>query len=390
MGIPIDASSSIADARTIPSPSGPRIEYNPNQARERVRFSIAHELAHLMFDDVSKHTRNRGGTPEIKDDWQLEMLCNLAASEFVMPIGSMPSKENVPSIENLMIERRKFDVSAEAFLIRVAKTSIQPIGMFCASPISEHRGRPKYRIDYFVPSLTSPPVNLVGLTLPKDSAVSNCTAIGYTEHANENWVNGNSLAIEFVGIPGYPGANLPRVAGLIRFESERRDRHPIRYVHGNALEPRGDGMRVVCQLVNDRARTWGGGIARSAARVFPTAQVEFASWISGIPWDTRLGEAHFSTEKNGIVVASLVAQAGFGKSELPRIRYSALECCLRTVAEFALINHASIHMPRIGTGTAGASWEAVEEIVDYCLVKKGLSVTVYDLPPKRKQLGLFD
>src|SRR5450432_4253917 len=51
--------------------------------------------------------------------WQLEMLCNLAAAEFVMPLGSLPPSEGLPKIEQS--DRRKFDVSAEAFLIRVVK-----------------------------------------------------------------------------------------------------------------------------------------------------------------------------------------------------------------------------------------------------------------------------
>lgn len=305
-----------------------------------------------------------------------------------MPIGSMSSKENVPRIEDLMIERRKFDVSAEAFLIRVVKTAIRPIGMFCASPMSEDSNR-EYRVDYFVPSLTAPMVKLTGQTIPKDSIVSLCTAIGYTDHGNEDWVTGHSLDIECVGIPGYPDSLFPRVAGLIRFTSKRSDRHPIRFVHGNALEPRGENTRLVCQLVNDRARKWGGGIARKTARKFPQAQGEFAGWISGVPADSRLGSVHFSTEHDGIIIASLIAQAGFGVSDSPRIRYSALEKCLKTVAEFAQQERASIHMPRIGTGAAGASWDAVEEIIDYCIIRAGLSVTVYDLPPKRAQLELF-
>ncbi len=389
MRVPIDATSTVADARTVSTPHGPRIEYNPKQVRERVRFSIAHELAHLLFPDVAERTRHRGGTPQIKDDWQLELLCNLAASEFVMPIGSIPSKDKIAGIEDLMVERRKFDVSAEAFLIRVTKTSVEPVGMFCASPTLEGQNRPAYRIDYFIPSMTAPSVSIVGLRLPKDSVVSRCTAIGYSDHAHEDWA-GDDLRIECVGIPGYPGSSLPRVAGIIRFDSPRSDRHPIRYVHGNALEPRGDGLKLVCQLVNDRARTWGGGVAKRAARKFPDAQREFSTWIGSIPMEERLGTVHFSTEKDDVVIASLIAQAGFGKSETPRIRYSALERCLKAIADFAREATASIHMPKIGTGAAGASWDAVEELIDYCLIKDGLSITVYDLPPKRAQFRLFD
>ena len=76
--------------------------------------------------------------------------------------------------------------------------------------------------------------------MPTDSVIYRCTAIGYTDHAKENWVNGQSNQIDCVGIPGYPGSDLPRVVGLIRFNSARNDTHPIRYVHGSALDPRGE------------------------------------------------------------------------------------------------------------------------------------------------------
>ena len=390
MNVPVEANSNVADARTVCSESGPRIEFNPKQARERVRFSIAHEIAHMLFSDFMDRTRNRGGTRDITDDWQLELLCNLAASEFVMPFGSLPTKTDVPPIEELMVERRKFDVSAEAFLIRVVKSSTQPLAMFCASPIAETPTKRRYRVDYFVPSVTAKRLSVAGRRIPNNSVIHRCTAIGYTDSAEETWVDRRRHLVECVGIPGYPGSSLPRVAGMIRYDSRREDTHPIRYVHGNALDPRGDNKRLLCQMVNDRAHKWGGGIARRAAHKYPQAEKEFAKWFAMQTSSDRLGKVHFSSEMDGIVIASLVAQEGYGKSSLPRIRYSALESCLRTVAEHAIEQRLSIHMPRIGTGAAGGTWEAVEELIDECIVAKGLHVTVYDLPPRRQQLGLFD
>ena len=43
---------------------------------------------------------------------------------------------------------------------------------------------------------------------------------------------------------------------------------------------------------------------------------------------------------------------------------------------------ASVHMPRIGTGHAGGSWEIIEELVLDTLVHQGVPVTVYSLPVK--------
>ncbi len=141
---------------------------------------------------------------------------------------------------------------------------------------------------------------------------------------------------------------------------------------------------MICQLVNDRARTWGGGVARLTAKKFPQAQQEFASWLIQTQKRTRLGKVHFSSEKNGVVIASLVAQEGYGPSDVPRIRYASLEQCFASVAEFAGKTGASVHLPRLGAGQSGGKWDTVEEIIRDTLIAKHLPVTVYDLPPKRQ------
>jgi hypothetical protein len=47
--IPVQPSADVQDARTVPvGRKGLRIDYNPTRPRARVRFSIAHEIAHLL------------------------------------------------------------------------------------------------------------------------------------------------------------------------------------------------------------------------------------------------------------------------------------------------------------------------------------------------------
>jgi len=145
--IPVTANASVADACIVSAGGKLQIQFNPTQVRERVRFSIAHEIAHSLFADVAEEVRNRGGNKVAKDDWQLEILCNLAASEFVMPIGSISAREKLASLEDLMAERRKFDVSAEAFLIRATKIANEPVVMFCASPDAAAAGERAYRVE---------------------------------------------------------------------------------------------------------------------------------------------------------------------------------------------------------------------------------------------------
>lgn len=387
-GLQIEANSSVADARLVVTDGGPKIEFNPRQARERVRFSIAHEIAHLLFPDWAEQVRNRRGDGT-EDGWQLEMLCNLAASEFVLPIGSLSSIEEIPSIEELMSQRRAYDVSAEAFLIRMAKISNQPIGIFVSSPVVTDDGRRNYKIDYFLGSPTAPKFRLTGMAIPNESIVHRCTAIGHTNCSIENWATGSPSQIECVGLTAYPGSLYPRVAGLVRFDKARENRQPIRLVHGNILEPQNGGQKVICQLVNDKAIKWGGGIARKMASKFPHAEREFMDQVKSIPRSDRLGCTIFSKASDDLTIASLIGQEGHGQSLFPRIRYKALQSCLQAVADHAVSKGASIHMPKIGTGAAGGDWSTIEEILDDIMVRSGLVVTVYELPPKREQLKLL-
>lgn len=386
--VQVEANSSVADARLVATETGAKIEFNPTQPRERVRFSIAHEIAHLLFPDWPDQIRNRGGG-ELSDNWQLELLCNLAASEFVLPIGSLPPNPEIRPIEDLMRERRQYDVSAEAYLIRLARISSKPIGIFVSSPTIGDHGKRYYKIDYFVNSPTAPKLRLSGMKIPDDSFIHRCTAIGHTDLAVEDWITGASTQIECVGLTAYPGSLFPRVAGLIRFDQAQANRSPIRVVNGDVLNPRNAGNKIICQLVNDKAIKWGGGVARKVANRFPRAELAFSEQVIKIPERDRLGKVVFSTATEEITVASLVGQEGFGPSLFPRVRYSALQNCLEQVAEFAASNGASIHMPKIGTGSAGGDWSTIEELLDDVMVRSGLSVTVYDVPPKRVQLELL-
>lgn len=387
LNIPVEANGEVADARTVPTGAGLKIEFNPTRARERVRFSVAHEIAHTLFPDVAEQTRHRGGSTASPDEWQLEMLCNLAAAEFVMPIGSLPPSDQLPRIEQLMTDRRKFDVSAEAFLIRVIKTTAEPALMFCASPVESAGMRPSYRIDYSVGSKSAPAVIGSGISIPSDSIVYTCTAIGQTNHSTETWVTEKKLSVECVGIPGFPGTMFPRIAGIIRYRGQDAEQDALDFVHGNVLKPVGTGTKVICQLVNDQARVWGGGVARAAAQQYPSAHQKFSEWFVQTPRRERLGKVHFSSAGPEIVIASLIAQEGYGASSSPRIRYAPLERCFSTVAQFAIDREASVHLPRIGVGQSGGAWDTVEEIIRDTLVSRGICVRIYDLPPKRQATG---
>lgn len=379
LNLPIEARGDIPDARTISKGQDLVIEYNPLRPRARVRFSIAHEIAHTLFPDCAEAIRNRGGQPGA-DDWQLEMLCNIGAAELLMPAGELPQFDySNLTISNLLELRKKFDVSTEAILVRTSKLSKIPCAAFCAS---SHEGH--YKVDYIIPSRGWAPKVKAGQKLPANSVVADANAIGFTSIGEEKWYDDEVIHIECIALSPYPGSLTPRVVGFIRpatvIESEQ-----IKYaeVIGDALSPRGDGVHIVAHVVPNTSAAWGGwGFAAQIKKKHPETWRYYQSVaeLEGLP--LALGKCYKGKLSNGINLFNMVAQRGVGPSKTPRIRYAALEKCLLQLAEWAKELNASIHMPRIGAGHAGGDWEVIRELILDLVVKQGVEVTIYSLPPR--------
>jgi O-acetyl-ADP-ribose deacetylase (regulator of RNase III) len=382
--IPTTPTDAVRDARTVPAgANGVRIEYNPIRPRGRVRFSVAHEIAHTFFPDCAEQIRNRSPHTSLEGDaWQLEALCNIAAAEIVMPLAALElSADQHPSVEQLLQERQRFDVSTEALFIRSARVSEKPVAVFTASRTSKGR----YRLDYVIGSQTFRiPGVTAGLVLPSTTLVADCRSIGFTAAGDEAWGRSdNPLHIESVGIPPYPGGTFPRVAGIL-WESGSAEEIPeqsptLRYVRGDATEPRGTHCLIV-HVVNDATPNWGNvGFAAALRKRYPSLQKSFRIW-----WEStsspRLGRVHLAEANPDVWVATVVAQHGYGPSSAPRIRYEALAEALEHAAAAAKAHALSVHMPRIGVGQAGGRWDIVEELVRTSFGRFHVAVTVYDLP----------
>ena len=381
--IPTVPREDLLDARIVPS--GTRrvqIEFNPHRSRGRLRFSIAHEIAHTLFPDHIESVRNRGAAVTTgNDDWQLELLCNIAAAEFLMPVGNEIDSTTPVTIDNLLRLQKEFDVSTEAISIRLAKITLQPCTIFAAARISDIESMGTYRLDYDIPSRTSRIELPRGLEI-HDTVLSQCTAVGYTAKGLQRGIGKfRELYLECVGIPPYPGRNYPRVIGIARHHDGEKSNVPIiKSVRGNALEPRGTGPRIIAHIVNDKTPNWGAGFARAVRNKYPGVQKEFRDWASLHSDRFSLGNTHVSVVSEDLYVMNMIAQHGYGESTKPRIRYEALRNCLSQLKEIARDRAASIHMPRIGTGYAGGNWSYISELIDEILVRNGIAVTVYSLP----------
>jgi len=160
----------------------------------------------------------------------------------------------------------------------------------------------------------------------------------------------------------------------------------ITYLRGDATSIRGTGSRLLVQVVNDGAFTWGGGgFAGAVKRRWPLAQRDFTAKVTADRNALRLGSVVTCALEPDVTLASVVAQRGYGPSPRPRVRYGALREGLLRVLDVAREGDATVHMPRIGTGLAGGSWPVIEEIVSEILTRAGIKVFVYDLPQGKEE-----
>ena len=168
----------------------------------------------------------------------------------------------------------------------------------------------------------------------------------------------------------------------------------IEYRVGDATRPpEGPGSKIIAHVSND-AGGWGRGFVVSLSRRWPEPERAYREWHKTnesphkVTGRFALDESQLvsvegsrqiqGTETSGaIAVLNMIAQAGFGPSDEPRIRYPALALCLRHLDRFASDRGASVHMPRIGCGLAGGDWGRVAALVTRLV---SAPVFVYDLP----------
>jgi hypothetical protein len=395
MNVPAVPREDLYDARLMPAEGGKvRLEFNPTRPRGRVRFTIAHELAHTFFPDYKKAARYRSGPKSRSDEWQLELLCNVAAAELLMPIGSFQTLEDEPlKIERLMDIRKRFEVSTEALLLRIVRLTARPSAAFAAARVDGDGPDSPFRLDYVIGSRNWSSKLHRGLRIPATSVLAEITAVGFTAKRRESWNGAGEVGVECVGIPPYPGQRLPRVVGLLLAQEAAPAAQEITDLVGDATVPRGEGPRLIVHLVNDKTANWGGPFARALKARYPAAQAVFAEWARETG-NLKLGNVHLVDVGDDIAVATMVAQKGYGASAKTRVRFAALREALERVAAIAQERNATVHMPRIGTGEGKADWPIIRELIDTALVWAGIDVSVYTLPgtplqePAEAQLAL--
>lgn len=90
---------------------------NKDEANVRQRFSIAHELKHILDDEATLHLYRRGLLGSGKD-WMTERLCDYFAACLLMP-RLWVKRAWVSGSQDLVELSRLFDVSIDAMRIRL-------------------------------------------------------------------------------------------------------------------------------------------------------------------------------------------------------------------------------------------------------------------------------
>lgn len=154
---------------------------------------------------------------------------------------------------------------------------------------------------------------------------------------------------------------------------------PLTIVKGDATSPQAKGPKIIAHVCNDIGG-WGAGFVVAISKRWKEPERDYRDWHRHRAGnDFGLGAVRLVQVRPDLWVANMIGQHGIkGGSQGPPIRYEAVERCLSAVAERAEALGASVHMPRIGCGLAGGTWDKIEPIVTRTLCERDVAVTVYD------------
>jgi len=152
----------------------------------------------------------------------------------------------------------------------------------------------------------------------------------------------------------------------------------INYTTGDATAPTTQGNKIIVHICND-VGGWGKGFVLAISKKWKQPEQNYREWYKSKDGFT-LGEVQFVQVEDDVWVANLIGQHKINKDENGNapIRYDAVLKGLEKVAEFASEKKATVHMPRIGCGLAGGTWDRIEPLIEESLTASSVDTYVYD------------
>jgi O-acetyl-ADP-ribose deacetylase (regulator of RNase III) len=152
----------------------------------------------------------------------------------------------------------------------------------------------------------------------------------------------------------------------------------VKYLKGDATQPIGHGNKIIVHVCND-VGAWGKGFVMAISKRWKEPENNYREWAKSGK-NFQLGEVQFVQVEPKIWIANMIGQRDIrkGKDGTAPVRYDAIKKGLSKVSVFAREINATVHMPRIGCGLAGGTWDQIEPTLTHELTSIGVETIVYD------------
>lgn len=153
----------------------------------------------------------------------------------------------------------------------------------------------------------------------------------------------------------------------------------IHYHAGDASLPI-DQSTLIIHIVNNLGK-WGKGFVLSLSKNYPIARSSYLDWSKSSSF--ILGETQFilADSTNDIFVCNMLSQNGIKKSAKDNnqyLDYDALDKCLKSVADYALLNRLKVQGPKIGSGLSGGDWNIIQDLIKKNICYKKIHCHIFE------------
>jgi len=144
---------------------------------------------------------------------------------------------------------------------------------------------------------------------------------------------------------------------------------------GDVLAVKNDSVLKVIPHVCNNVGAWGEGFVTAISKRWSLPEKAFKNT------DPVMGNVTYILVEPNIYVINMIAQNGLiSRWNKQPLNYEVLRTCLIEVNKFLVKYPVSeIHMPKIGCGLAGGSWDKVSEIITEVFKDTNVTVFVYTL-----------